>query len=113
MIPLRGILDHFDINLNQARFKLPGKHQKKEVDRFSPTERELILDQLSGDPQIFYALMFGTGMRPSEILALTWQDYDGQQMNVCKGIVRRKLKPNTKTHECRIVYIPSWVRPYI
>ena len=65
---------------------------------------------LEGKALVYFSLFFATGMRPNELLGLQWKDWDGQRFHVRRGIVRRKIKHSTKTHEARYVYVPDWVR---
>lgn len=61
----------------------------------------------------FYILLYYTGMRLGELLAITWNDYDGKSLNVCKsipkqsedGILRPKETKNTSS--IRTVSIPN------
>jgi integrase len=91
------------------------KGQKKPVERYKPDERERLLNALS-DPEdrLYFALLFGGGLRPcGEPLALTWPDWDGEEMNIDKQMTRRKLELTTKTSQVRKTYIPTWVRPML
>jgi integrase len=116
--PIRGVFKFAEIDPNPAvGIKIKSK-QKSKIERFRPDERQAILEviQDTGDREhiAYFALLFGCGLRPSgEPLALMWTDYDGEYINVNKGIVRRVLEPTTKTHEDRRVYVPEWVRPHI
>jgi len=110
LIPLKGIFDFANINPNPARLKMP-RHQKQKVSRFLPQERELILSHLDGQYRVYFALLFGCGLRPSgEPLALKWCDYSGDTLHIYKTIVRRKIKNSTKTHTERTVIVPHWVQ---
>lgn len=110
LIPLRGIFDHAGIHPNPAKFKLQ-RHQKPKIERFRPHERDMIMGQLGGQSRVYFALLFGCGLRPGgEPLALKWCDYDGESLHIYKTIVRRRIKPTTKTHEERRVIVPRWVQ---
>jgi integrase len=107
--PLRGVFDlavdegWCDSNpVPKASLK---RHQKPQIETFTRTERKKILGKLDGQQHLFFQLMFDTGMRPSELLALHWEDFDGDAVRVEKAIVRRRLKRSTKNHEVRSVYI--------
>lgn len=56
------------------------KHQSPPPDPFDAEERELILARIGAkfDPQIlnYFTTAFGTGLRPSEQIALGWPDID-------------------------------------
>lgn len=92
------------------------KHQKPPPDPFSTKEKERILKaarHLHGDTHqltIYFTLLFATGMRPGEVLGLTWDDYDGKFLDVNKSIVLGKFKPSPKNGERRKVYIVPHLR---
>ena len=46
----------------------------------------------------------------SEILALQWSDYNGTHIHVSKATVWGKLKPTTKNHEVRDVFVSDLLR---
>jgi len=109
LIPLRGILDYACVTPNPAKFKMQ-RHQKPKIDRFLPAERDLILRQLDGQYLVYFALLFGCGLRPGEAIGLKWCDYNGESLHIHQSIVRRKQKRTTKTHEARTVLVPHWVQ---
>jgi integrase len=47
-----------------------------DVDPFSSYEQQLILDQLEGQDRNIFQFFFWTGMRPSELIVLQWDDVD-------------------------------------
>jgi len=110
LIPLRGALDHAELSPNPASGIKIKRTQTPPVDRYSITERDKILQQLSGQALVYFTLLFGTGLRPGEALALTWADYDGEELAITKQIVRRKHVPSTKTSYRRKVYVPDRVK---
>lgn len=85
------------------------KAQSAEPDPFDLPEMELILADLK-DPRrpieawAYYAFAFATGMRPSELIALTWDkiDWRARTASVAFAITRRK-KHDTKSHRVRTV----------
>lgn len=136
--PLRLVLDHAGVRPNPAAgIKWPRKKieaEKPQVHRFTPAERARVIDALdaihakavtiqsreprrrykahwAGQARVFYPLLFATGLRPGEALALRWQDYDGETVHVGATHTRNKRKAATKTGVARRVYVPSWVRP--
>jgi integrase len=113
LIPLAGVFAHADLKDNPAKGIRLVKHQRPEIERYSPAEREALLANLSGQERAYFALLFGTGLRPGEALGLTWADWDGEELSVSKQITRRRLEPTTKTSVRRKVYVPQWVRPYL
>lgn len=110
LIPLIGVLDHAELIPNPARGIRLKRHQKDEVDRYSPKERDKLLEKLGGQDRVYFSVLFGCGLRPGEALALKWTDYDGEELDVSKQITRRRLESTTKTSVRRRVYVPEWVR---
>ncbi len=109
LIPLRGVFDHADISPNPASIKIK-RHQAPKIQRYTPTEREALLSQMDGQPLVYFTILFGCGLRPGEALGLEWLDYNGQCLRIHQTMVMRRLKPTTKTHTERDVYVPEWVR---
>lgn len=113
LIALRGALAHGEINPNPVDAIRLQKRQKEPVQRYTKAEQYALMERLDGQAAVYFAIMFGCGLRPGEALALTWADYDGEELNVSKQIVRRRLVNSTKTSVRRSVYVPEWVRPYL
>ena len=113
LIPLRGVLDHAEVNPNPVNAVKIKQRQKEQVQRYTPAERDKLLSQLEGDIKAYFVLMFGCGLRPGEVLGLKWCDYRDGQLNIEKQITRRRLEPSTKTGYRRRVFVPQWVRPYL
>lgn len=57
--------------------------------------------QPDGQALIYLALVFETGARTSELLALTCNDYDGKRLAINKSMMRREVKFSTKTNMAR------------
>lgn len=87
LIPLRGVLElaYQDelIDRNPAERLKNLKHQRPVPDPFTSDEMETILDHLhkrhtgaEAAYALYFELAFWTGMRSSELLALTWDDVD-------------------------------------
>lgn len=114
LVPLRCVYNHAMgdgvIEANPVSAVKVKKHQKPPIERFTPEERDRILAKLKGDNYVYFMIMFETGMRPSEILALEWADYDGTKFHVSKSVVWRRLKNSTKNHVVRDVYVSSILR---
>lgn len=113
LIPLRGVLDHAEVNPNPCNAVKIKQRQKEQVKRYSPEERDKLLSQLDGDIKAYFVLMFGCGLRPGEVLGLKWCDYKDGHLNIEKQITRRRLEPSTKTGYRRRVFVPQWVRPHL
>jgi integrase len=110
LIPIKGVLDHAGIRPNPASGITFKKQQKPIVERYTPEQRDKLLNALQGQCKLYFAILFGCGLRPGEALALQWSDYDGSELNISKQITKRRLEPSTKTNIRRAVYAPSWVR---
>lgn len=109
LIPLLGVFKHAEVKPPYIRLK---REQRAEVSRYSPEEREALLSRLQGQAKVYFAILFGCGLRPGEALALQWPDYDGEILLISKAISKRRLT-ETKTSVRRKVYVPTWVRPIL
>ncbi len=110
---LSGVLLHVDTNPNPCDVIRFPPRQKGAIRRYTPEEWLPLQSRLSGDAFVYFSLLRGTGMRPGEILALDWSDYDGIRIDVSKQIVRGRLIPTTKTSVSRRLVVPLWVRPIL
>lgn len=120
LCPLRGIFDWAVQSgyalINPCLSIHIRKHVKPPQDPFTQREKDKILGaaaKLYGANHqrlVYYTLLFETGMRPSEALALTWTDYDGKFLSINKTIVCGKHKSSTKNHENRKVYVTQRLR---
>ena len=110
---LSSIFNHAEINPNPCRAVKIRRNQKAPIQRYTPSERITLLDALRDEYRVFFALMFGTGLRTGECLALRWEDYDGETLNIDKQVVRRRLENYTKTSVRRKVFVPQWVRKHL
>lgn len=118
--PLRGIFDWAIqcgyTHVNPCTAIRIRKHASPPQDPFTPREKDKILAMIhtlygpNSQRLVYYTLLFETGMRPSEALALTWVDYDGEFLAVNKAIVCGKAKASTKNHETRRVYVNQRLR---
>lgn len=138
--PLRQVLKHGGANPNPANeINWPKKKAiKRKAQRYLPEERRKIVEALAAlsvkfsaiasqnptqkarsdahwadQSQIFFPLLFATGLRPGEALGIQWSDYDGENISITKQYTRGKAKDATKTGHDRIVYVPTWVRPIL
>ncbi|EAW31772.1 Bbp50 [marine gamma proteobacterium HTCC2143] len=82
-------------------------------------DRSTLIECLSkkNDAQVvaYFALFFGTGMRPGELLGLEYSDLDlkERKVHVHQQTVGRRRSASTKTHMRRTLTIPAWVIPFI
>lgn len=67
--------------------------KENEIDPFSNNDINIVLDSVNGYMHNFIKLMYSTGMRPGEIIALTWADIDFEKrlIKVNKTIVSGKV----------------------
>lgn len=108
--PLAGVFGYAGIHPNPAGGIKLERQTRGRVERYTPAERDAVLASLNGQDRVYFGLLFGTGMRPGEAIALEWPDYNGQELSVTKQRTRSKLKTHTKTKADRVVYVPEWVR---
>ena len=63
--------------------------------------------------RLFYILLYYSGMRLGELLAITWKDYNGKALNVCKSIPKQsedgvlRPKETKNTSSIRDVSLPK------
>ena len=107
---LRGVLNHAEISPNPAAVIKTKKRQSKPIERYRPDERDRILACMTGASYVYFALFFGCGFRPGEMMGLLRNDFDGENWHVHQQIVRGKIVRSTKTGQRRKVYVPMWVR---
>lgn len=119
LTPLRRVfelaVDDEVIDRNPAEKLKNMRHQKPEVDPFSSEEAQQIIDYLynrygdSGERiyAIYAQFAFWTGMRTSEMLALTWNDIDWNRgvAMVNKAMIRGQINKQTKTKRSREVFL--------
>lgn len=111
---IKLVLDFGDVIPNPAHFKVNQRDPKPKIERYRPWERDALLSMLDGQNQLYFAIMFAMGTRPSgEPLGLKWSDYDGKRWRVHQQVVRRQLKPSTKTVEDRFVEVQHWLKPLL
>lgn len=123
LIPLRGVfemaMEDETVDRNPADRLKNLKHQKPPVDPFDQDEAETIIDYLyrkfPGQEVIYAAYFefaFWTGMRTSEIMALTWEDIDLRKgiALVSKAQSKGHLSETTKTSRSREVMLNDRAR---
>lgn len=115
LISLRGAfsLAHEDeiIDRNPVSRMKNQKHQKPPPDPFSREEADTIIAHLYAheDPihAAYFEFAFYSGLRPSEMLALTWDDVDFRQgyVRVEKALSKGRMNDRTKTAVVRDVLL--------
>lgn len=90
------------------------RRERKEIDPFTREEADSIIAWLYGNlkwQSMIYApyfeFAFYTGMRPSEIAALRWDELDLEQRtaNVCRIVADGTIHERTKTNKPRLVLL--------
>ena len=91
------------IKENPARKVILPKYENKEEDPahiFSKDEISIILDRFSKNHCMYYAILtaYYTGLRVSEVFALTWDDIDFEKKTITinKNIVKKNQNGGTK-----------------
>lgn len=102
------------IDYNPADRIKPAKHQKTPPDPFTEAESARIISEMykrfQGKEAVYAAYFefaFWTGMRTSEMMALTWDDIDwySKTVRVCKAQTKGRLNDQTKTAKIRDVML--------
>ena len=91
------------IKENPARKVILPKYENKEEDPahiFTKEEIEIILNRFSNNHCIYYAFLtaYYTGLRVSEVFALTWKDinFENKTITINKNIVKRNQNGDSK-----------------
>lgn len=96
-----------------AQMRVRRIQRRAGPDPYSSTERALILAWIDAHApahaQLTTHLAFGTGMRTGELLALRWEDFDGEALTVQRARVRGQIVP-TKTSTARRVLLGADLR---
>lgn len=118
LVPLRGVFqtavqERF-ISSNPLDVIKNKKIQVDDPDPFTRDEMNALLNWLDINLiddnhfyYLYYELAFWTGCRPSELIALRWDDIDwfNNTLRINKSRVRGVEKSVTKTHTARTVYL--------
>lgn len=109
LIPLRQVLRYAVAKgycrENPARAMTARTAPSSGPDPYTAEEREKLLAWLDGTlAGSFYRLAFGTGARTGELLAVRWEDLDGDRLHINRARVRGELK-STKTGKARSVLL--------
>lgn len=91
---------------NPALHLSVGSWQRPEIDAFSTAERHALLNELQGVARVFYGLMFETGARTGELMALQWADVGRESIRIA-GSTYRGTVGTTKTHQAREVLLTA------
>lgn len=115
---LRGVFTYASsrgwIELDPANALKNAKTDRSDPDPYSQTETDLLLSHTDLGPyKDYFRLAFGTGARTGELLALTWDDWNGESLWISKSIVRGKLQQRTKTNKSRRVVVSKQLTTYL
>ena len=109
-------VDYEHITINPAlNIKLPKHQPSREMQPFTKDEVSILLKNADGWFKNLIAVSFYTGMRPGEVIALTWNDIDLDNMiidvnkRIAHGITDT---PKTKS-SIRKVPIFQTLKPYL
>jgi len=108
MTPLRGIfdlaVDYESISINPCNKIKAAKLQRPMPDPMDESEMYLMLRHIAPEWLNYFRVAFGTGMRPSELIALRWADVDFNSglIRVERAYVEKQVK-GTKTYKPRFV----------
>jgi integrase len=94
---------------NPARRLTAGEWQRPDLDPFDDAERLAVLAALRDGFRVFYGLMFETGMRTGELIALQWRDVHRDHVDVT-GSTWRGKRGTVKTHQTRRVLLTAAAR---
>lgn len=114
LTPLKGVFDHAlsrgYVDHNPAHSLRARKREMPVVDPYTAEERDALLSALAETPaQFYFQVAFGTGARTGELLALSWDDYDGDSLWVERARVRKKLKGTKTGKSRRVLLLPETV----
>lgn len=116
LTPLRAMLAECVADGTLAHNPVAGivvkRKAKKDddIDPFTPSEREAILRECSGQFRNLVQFAFWTGLRTSELIALRWQDVDFTRGHVLVRVamVSGQIKgPKTKAGKRQIKLLPA------
>ena len=110
LTPLRGVLDlALDYELvtrNPAATVKAPRAQPRTIDPLTGDEMRLVLNAPPDEWSPYFLVAFGSGMRPSELMALKWSAIDKKRGTIHVEEARiAGVDKGTKTHEVREVPI--------
>lgn len=112
LTPLRGVF-RLAVNrgwaqTNPAREISAGKIPVSRPDPYTREERDTLLRDLDGTRAGFYfRVAFGTGARTGELIALRWEDYDGESLWIERARVRAQVKGTKTGKPRRVLLLPE------
>lgn len=112
LTPLRGVfrfaIQRGWLTENPTAVLANGKRPKADPDPYTSEERDALLsflDTTLAGP--YYRVAFGTGARTGELIALTWEDFDGESLYVNRSRVRGHEKGTKTNKPRRVLLLPN------
>lgn len=110
---LKFAVDYYGLASNPCNAVKKLKFNKKEFNILTEQEFKKFLEVVPEQDRLFFILLFYTGLRFGEALALTWGDLDGNKLNVDKTLVvvdgqEEYNEPKTKKSK-RVVVLPAFL----
>ena len=106
-------VDYYNLASNPCKTIKTLKNDKKDFNILTPEEFKQFINCIEEKDRIFFITLFYTGLRAGEALALTWEDFKGNTLNINKTLVmvdkeEQYNEPKTKKSK-RIVVIPQFL----
>jgi integrase len=60
--------------------------------------------------KLYFTIAISCGLRPQELIALKWSDFDGENLTIQRCLSNYEIKETTKTGRSRRVFVPTWAR---
>jgi integrase len=110
LTPLKGVFKYAIsrgwIDADPSTALQDGKYQVTEPDPYTQEELDRLFVELDKTPfGNFYRIAFGTGMRTGELLALTWEKFNGETLYINDSIVNGRQTFSTKTKKPREIIL--------
>ena len=106
-------VDYYSLASNPCKTIKTLKNDKKDFNILTPEEFKQLINCIEEKERIFFITLFYTGLRAGEALALTWEDFKGNTLDINKTLVmvdkeEQYNEPKTKKSK-RIVVIPQFL----
>ena len=80
-------VDYYNLASNPCKTIKTLKNDKKDFNILTPEEFKQLINCIEEKDRIFFITLFYTGLRAGEALALTWEDFKGNTLNINKTLV--------------------------